>query len=58
MKKVTNKECIDAIEYFWCMDMLNNGMNTDERYYCKILIKKVSEILNLKLEDRKNEKPN
>ena len=51
MNKITDKECMDAIEYFWCMDMLNNGMNSDERFYCKILIKKVAESLNLILEE-------
>ena len=33
--RVTDEECKDALEYFWSLDMLNNRMNSDEKYYCK-----------------------
>lgn len=45
MSKVTDKECIEAIDYFIGMDMINNGMKSDERHYCAILIKRVVETL-------------
>ena len=47
MSKVTDKECIEAIQYFIDMDMINNGMNSDERHYCAILIKRVVETLEV-----------
>ena len=45
MSKVTDQECIEAIDYFIGMDMINNGMRSDERHYCGILIKRVVETL-------------
>ena len=45
MSKVTDEECIEAIDYFIGMDMINNGMKSDERHYCAILIKRVVETL-------------
>lgn len=48
---VTDKECKDALEYFWSLDMLNNRMNSDEKYYCKILLKRVANTLNITLID-------
>tara|TARA_Y100001938_G_C7914068_1_gene341053 strand:+ start:528 stop:710 length:183 start_codon:yes stop_codon:yes gene_type:complete len=50
VNKVSDKACKEAIEYFWEEDMMNNGMNSDERYYCKILLKRVANTLNIKLE--------
>tara|TARA_A100001011_G_C14206719_1_gene798103 strand:+ start:419 stop:622 length:204 start_codon:yes stop_codon:yes gene_type:complete len=47
---VDDKECKEAIDYFWKMDMLNNGMKSDERHYCEILLKRVANTLNIKLE--------
>ena len=47
MNKVTDKECVEAIDYFINMDMINNGMKSDERHYCKILIKRVVETLEV-----------
>tara|TARA_R110000796_G_scaffold37307_2_gene94222 strand:+ start:2525 stop:2701 length:177 start_codon:yes stop_codon:yes gene_type:complete len=52
LNKVNNKECKDAIDYFWKMDMLHNGMRSDERYYCEILLKKVANTLEIKLENK------
>ena len=48
---VTDEECKDALEYFWSLDMLNNRMNSDEKYYCKILLKRVANTLNITLID-------
>ena len=47
IKKTTDKECLEAIDYFINMDMINNGMNSDERHYCVILIKRVVETLEV-----------
>jgi hypothetical protein len=49
--KVTDAECKEAIEYFWTLGMIDNGMNEDERYYCEILLKRVANTLNVKLQD-------
>jgi len=49
--KVTDKECKEAIEYFWTLGMIDNGMKEDERYYCEILLKRVANTLNVKLQD-------
>ena len=40
--KVSSKECLDAIEYFHTMGMIENCMSSDEVYYVKILLKKVA----------------
>lgn len=47
IKKTTDKECIEAIDYFIGMDMINNRMNSDERHYCAILIQRVVETLEV-----------
>lgn len=47
MSKVTDKECIEAIQYFTDMDMINNRMNSDERHYCFILIRRVVDTLEV-----------
>lgn len=49
--RVTDEECKDALEYFWSLDMLNNRMNSDEKYYCKILLKRVANTLDITLID-------
>jgi len=49
--KVTDAECKEAIEYFWTLGMIDNGMKEDERYYCKILLKRVANTLNVTLND-------
>ena len=51
LNKVTDKECREAIHYFWIMDLLDNGMKSDERYYCEILLKRVANTLKIKLEE-------
>tara|TARA_R100000278_G_scaffold122341_2_gene108265 strand:- start:356 stop:538 length:183 start_codon:yes stop_codon:yes gene_type:complete len=50
VNKVSDKACREAIEYFWVQDMMNNGMNSDERHYCEVLLKRVANTLNMKLE--------
>lgn len=47
--RVTDEECKEALEYFWTLDMLNNRMNSDEKYYCKILLKRVANTLDITL---------
>jgi hypothetical protein len=49
--RVTDEECKEALEYFWTLDMLNNRMNSDEKYYCKILLKRVANTLDITLID-------
>tara|TARA_R100001594_G_scaffold35822_2_gene65405 strand:- start:1947 stop:2102 length:156 start_codon:yes stop_codon:yes gene_type:complete len=48
LNKVTKKECEDAIDYFWgSVDLDDSG---DRIYYTKILLKKVANNYNIKLE--------
>lgn len=48
MNKVTKKECIDALEYFWeCVDLDDES---DKTHYTKILLKKVANNYKIKLE--------
>ena len=49
LNKVSKKECLDAIHYFYVMGMIDNGMCSDERYYCEILMNKVANDYKLKL---------
>ena len=49
--RVTDEECKEALQYFWSLDMLNNRMNSDEKYYCKILLKRVANTLDITLID-------
>tara|TARA_R110002020_G_scaffold320815_1_gene536716 strand:- start:5005 stop:5160 length:156 start_codon:yes stop_codon:yes gene_type:complete len=49
LNKVTKKECIDAIEYLWTMGYTQE-MTSDKKYYTEILLKKVANTLNIKLE--------
>ena len=49
--RVTDAECKEALQYFWSLDMLNNRMNSDEKYYCKILLKRVANTLDITLID-------
>jgi hypothetical protein len=47
INKVSERECLDALEYFWqTMDL--DG-NTDKELYMKILLKKVANDLKIKL---------
>tara|TARA_Y100001963_G_C6626306_1_gene374142 strand:- start:493 stop:669 length:177 start_codon:yes stop_codon:yes gene_type:complete len=48
LNQVTEQECIDAIDYFWqTMDL---DENIDKVFYTKILLKKVANNFNIKLE--------
>jgi hypothetical protein len=50
LNKVSKKECIDAIEYLFVQGYTQE-MTSDQRYYTKILLKKVANNYNMKLED-------
>jgi len=48
LNKVNKNECINAIDYFWeCVDLDNER---DITHYTKILLKKVANDYNIKLE--------
>ena len=48
INKVSKKECLDAIDYFWqCVDLEGSG---DRTHYTKILLKKVANDYKIKLE--------
>ena len=48
VNKVTKKECLDALEYFWqCEDLEDSS---DRIHYTKILLKKIANDYNIKLE--------
>ena len=51
--KVTKKECMDAIQYLWCMGYTLE-MTSDKRHYTEILLKKVANIYNVKLSDKED----
>jgi len=48
--KVTKKECMDAIDYFWNAGCIES-MYGDKLHYIKILLKKVANIYKIKLEE-------
>jgi len=50
INKVSKKDCLEAIEYLFCQAFVND-MTGDQRYYTKILLKKVANNYNMKLED-------
>lgn len=50
LNKVSRDECLEAIDFLFVECYLNN-MNSDERYYTKILLKKVANNYQIKLED-------
>tara|TARA_R100000231_G_scaffold48626_1_gene41650 strand:+ start:329 stop:514 length:186 start_codon:yes stop_codon:yes gene_type:complete len=50
INKVSKDDCIEAIEYLFCQAYVND-MTSDQRYYTKILLKKVANNYNMKLED-------
>tara|TARA_Y100001937_G_C6889638_1_gene228448 strand:- start:256 stop:441 length:186 start_codon:yes stop_codon:yes gene_type:complete len=50
LNKVSRDECKEAIDYLFVQASLNN-MNSDERYYTKILLKKVANSYNIRLEN-------
>ena len=50
INKVNKDDCLEAIEYLFCQAFVND-MTGDQRYYTKILLKKVANNYNMKLED-------
>ena len=46
--KVTKKECLDAIQYFWTMGMMEQ-MRSDEEHYVNVLLKKVANDYSIEL---------
>lgn len=50
INKVSKNDCLEAIEYLFCQASVND-MTSDQRYYTKILLKKVANNYNMKLED-------
>lgn len=50
INKVSKDDCLEAIEYLFCQAFVND-MNSDQRYYTKILLKKVANDYKIKLED-------
>jgi tRNA G46 methylase TrmB len=49
LNKVTKKECMEAIEYLFTMGYTLE-MTSDKRHYTEILLKKVANDYNIKLE--------
>ena len=47
--KVTRKECLEAIEYFFTQGFIDE-MTSDKKYYTKILINKVARGYNQNLD--------
>ena len=50
INKVSRDDCLEAIEYLFCQAYVND-MTGDQRYYKKILLKKVANNNKMKLED-------
>ena len=50
INKVSKDDCLEAIEYLFCQAFVND-MTGDQRYYTKIILKKVANNYNMKLED-------
>ena len=50
INKVSKDDCLEAIQYLFCQAYVND-MTGDQRYYTKILLKKVANNYNMKLED-------
>tara|TARA_Y100001956_G_C3995261_1_gene131033 strand:+ start:133 stop:291 length:159 start_codon:yes stop_codon:yes gene_type:complete len=49
INKVNKKECLDALEYFWQVEDLEDS-ERDKIHYLIILMKKVANDYNIKLE--------
>ena len=47
--KVRKEEVMDAIDYFWSEGFISE-MKSDQKHYVEILLKKVANIYNIKLE--------
>ena len=48
MENVSKKECIDAIEYLFVEGFVDE-MKSDQKYYTKILLNKVSKMYKIEL---------
>tara|TARA_R100000734_G_scaffold5569_1_gene4802 strand:- start:1751 stop:1906 length:156 start_codon:yes stop_codon:yes gene_type:complete len=49
LNNVTKKECLEAINYLWAMGYTQE-MTSDKKHYTEILLKKVANVYNIKLE--------
>ena len=54
INKVSKKECLDAIDYFWSNGYIQE-LTTDRKYYLTILLKKVANTYKIKLVENKEE---
>ncbi len=50
INQVTKKDCMEAIDYLWGMGMTQE-MSSDKQHYTEILLKRVCNIYNIKLEE-------
>jgi len=50
INQVTKKQCFAAIKYLWSMGYTQE-MTSDKKYYTEILLKKVANVYNIKLEE-------
>ena len=48
INKVSKKECLDALDYFW--QVVDLSEDSDRIHYTKILLKKVANDNNIKIE--------
>ena len=51
LNEVSDKQCIDAIEYFWSEGFLEE-LTSDKKYYTTILLNKVANDYNIQLKER------
>ena len=49
LNKVSKQDCMDAIEYLW-EEGFAEDMTSDQTYYTMVLLKKVANFYNIKLE--------
>ncbi len=49
INKVSKKECLEAINYFFAEGYIEQAGCYDVQYYCKILLKKVANDYNIEL---------
>lgn len=50
LNRIDALEVLDAIDYFFTNDMINNGMSEDEKHYVMILLKAAANSVSVKLE--------
>ena len=56
LNKVSKEDCMEAIRYLWQKGFVDE-MTSDKKYYTMILLKKVANFYNIKLEgDDKEER--